>query len=90
MSKKYLDTNITHRCVDCGINTYNINEYYMARKEIWQEANLHKGMICIGCLENRLGRFLRKKDFSDCLLNEELASGKWKASNRLFNRITTP
>lgn len=63
-------------CRDCKANTVPIEgnrEYYEVRDEIWHEAGATgKGQsdngvfgyyLCIGCLESRLGRKLRKDDF---------------------------
>ena len=43
----------------------------MVTDEIWILANNKqtRGMLCIGCLEERLGRKLRPADFSDVPLN---------------------
>jgi hypothetical protein len=38
-------------------------EYYFVTDEIWKQAGAGKGMLCIGCLEERLGRQLRFNDF---------------------------
>ena len=48
-------------CHDCGIDT--INEYYMVKHKLWKKAVGRNGMLCILCLENRLGRKLKPKDF---------------------------
>jgi hypothetical protein len=44
-------------------------EWYMVRDEIWTEAGLGKGILCIGCLEKRLGRELGPGDFDDTAAN---------------------
>jgi hypothetical protein len=40
-------------------------EVYMVREKVWAEAGMgpYGGCLCIGCLEKRLGRRLRPKDF---------------------------
>lgn len=52
-------------CLDCGIDTYVIGEYpYHLRDELWHAVVPGgRGMLCLGCLEVRLGRPLRQKDF---------------------------
>jgi hypothetical protein len=57
------------RCVDCGM--YTRDEYYMVRKAVWEESGMERygGMLCIGCLENRLGRMLNSEDFTDAPIN---------------------
>ena len=46
----------------------------MVEDEVWYSAITARSkpdMLCIGCLEQRLGRLLTKDDFSDAPLNEE-------------------
>jgi hypothetical protein len=45
-------------CRDCGVSTRN--ERYMVTDEIWHQSTLGKrdGLLCLGCLETRLGRRL--------------------------------
>jgi hypothetical protein len=53
-------------CLDCGIDTLAIGEYpYHLRDELWHAVvPSGRGMLCLECLEVRLGRPLRKKDFN--------------------------
>lgn len=53
-------------------------EWYMVNDEIWVEAGMpmdpeveHSGWgyLCIGCLEQRIGRRLTKADFTDAPVN---------------------
>jgi hypothetical protein len=41
------------------------SEVYTVRDAVWERAGMETfgGCLCIGCLENRLGRRLRPKDF---------------------------
>ena len=41
------------------------SEVYTVRKAVWEQAGMGPmdGCLCIGCLEKRLGRVLRPKDF---------------------------
>ena len=39
-------------------------EMYMVRNALWLKAGNADGCLCVGCLEARLGRKLRPKDFS--------------------------
>lgn len=72
-------------CVDCGICTHTINEYYMVRSYLWKTAMQANPkiserkrkreldlstMLCLGCLEKRLKRELTPDDFTDCPLNK--------------------
>ena len=75
-------------CVDCGINTHEINEYYMVYDEVWLSVvdRKHSGMLCISCLESRLGRKLNKTDFPPFPINNLLLN---KVSPLLRNRISS-
>jgi hypothetical protein len=57
-------------CVGCGTNTAAIGEYYMVRDDAWPLAG-DGGMLCIGCLEFRLGRLLDRSDFTRCPVNDD-------------------
>ena len=45
------------RCIDCNVHTRMIDEYYMVTDETWAIAGMmcDGGMLCIGCLEKRIG-----------------------------------
>jgi len=53
-------------CLDCGIDTFAIGEYpYSLRDELWYAVvPSGRGMLCLDCLEVRLGRPLTPKDFN--------------------------
>lgn len=72
-------------CIDCGENTLHANEYYMVHDEVWNAAHpKRRGMLCIGCLEERLGRLLGPEDFPDLPINR----GYFLLSARALSRIT--
>lgn len=71
-------------CKDCGICTLCINEYYMVTDEVWEAAGLDKGMVCIACLEARIGKTLTGNDFADCPLNID---PDFARSNKLASRL---
>ena len=61
-------------CIDCGMDTSGFidhqsrapSEYYLLHDELWEEIvseSNRSRMLCIGCVENRLGRKLTKNDF---------------------------
>ena len=56
-------------CQDCGILD---PEYYMVTEAVWKEAGFptNKGIICITCLEKRLGRLLKKSDLKNVAVNK--------------------
>ena len=60
-------------CMDCGMCTNCNGEYYMVHDEIWYSAitAMDQGhMLCIGCLEQRLGKLLTKDDFTGAPVND--------------------
>jgi len=51
-------------CLDCSKDTFD--EYYGVRNHLWRRAvdrSQRHGMLCLSCLERRLGRYLRLEDF---------------------------
>lgn len=59
-------------CLDCGLNTLFANEYYMVQHDLWDSVTAStkgKGMLCVGCLEVRVGRVLVWSDFTDAPIN---------------------
>jgi len=77
-------------CVDCGIDTSSklgVSEYYMVHDSVWALAKLPEpdAMLCIGCLENRIGRKLTRADFNmDASINNGIFG---EQSRRLKNRL---
>ena len=72
-------------CIDCKIDTRD--EHYFVNLDLWMKAVGSKhGMVCILCLEKRIGRKLNSKDFTDCYINNPR---KNTMSERLVNRITS-
>ena len=59
-------------CVDCGKNTLG-GEYYMVRDELWAASGLepNDGMLCLACLEKRIGRLLTLEDFAAVVPSRE-------------------
>jgi hypothetical protein len=59
-------------CLDCEVDTFEIDELYVVTDELWARVNPGKGgMLCIGCLEKRLGRELTPDDFPSLPLNSD-------------------
>jgi hypothetical protein len=54
------------RCVDCGKDVGNSGEYFMVSDEVWAASGLapNGGMLCLRCLERRIGRELTEDDFT--------------------------
>ena len=76
-------------CVDCGVHTADIGEYYMVNDDVWTVHGVNTGMLCIGCLEHRMNRQLTSNDFSNCALNI-VNNNHYDQSQRLVDRLTTP
>lgn len=72
-------------CVDCGVDTDVIDEYYMVHDHVWLSSGigLNDGMLCVGCLERRIGRTLTAADFTDAPINR----GLFPYSRRLTERL---
>ena len=75
------------RCVLCGVDTDALDEYYMVTDELWGSYGVHHGQLCIGCLEERLGRRLTEDDFTDVPLNTDRSLTR---SARLTDRLSSP
>jgi hypothetical protein len=43
----------------------------MIKDELWKKYGVGYRMLCMDCIENRLGRKLQKDDLTDCPLNTE-------------------
>jgi hypothetical protein len=62
------------------------DEYYILRDEVWLSANpKREGMLCIGCVETRIGRRLTPEDFTDVPINRD--DKGWQKSKRLLSRL---
>lgn len=74
-------------CLDCRTDTGRINEYYVVDTELWLSVvGSLQGMLCIACLERRLGRELNASDFTDAYINH-LDWGR--KSDKLLLRLTS-
>jgi hypothetical protein len=63
-------------CHDCGVNTFETNEYYMVHDEVWLSAGLDKKhFCCFSCLEKRLGRPMVLGDFTPAVVNMNIQIG---------------
>ena len=72
-------------CLDCRVDTGKIGEHYMLVDSTWRQAHDSAvGMLCIGCIELRLGRRLVKADFNSSHVNNIK-----NMSNRLVERIVS-
>jgi hypothetical protein len=80
-------------CTDCNVNTSmrsGIGEYYMLRNDVWRSVASPDGVLCVGCIEARLGRALCRCDFAAAPVNFDQAyedDTPFRRSARLTNRI---
>lgn len=71
-------------CEGCGVDTLEIDEYYMVQFDIWKTVvpkEYQYDLLCIGCLEGYLGRELVSEDFIEAPVNYCRSK-----SERLMNR----
>jgi hypothetical protein len=84
-------------CTDCGVGTLTLGEYYMVKGDVWEQAWAGRRkpwhgkvpgqeILCIGCLEQRIGRTLTTGDFTDAPVNDPTSPN---ISDRFRNRLTT-
>lgn len=72
-------------CVDCRVDTGKIGEFYFIKTALWLGVMpTISGMLCVGCLEKRLGRRLVRGDFTEATINSPKYVGK---SQRLLSRL---
>jgi len=78
------------KCVDCGLDTIAEGEWYMVHDQVWQQAwgsleftGPGQQILCIGCLQNRIGRRLTSADFTDAPVNDHGDDGNLHASTCL-------
>lgn len=67
-------------CEDCEKEDF---DYFMVQNEIWEKFGNGEGLLCMSCLEKRMGRKLKAEDFTDCVLNDE--SEEVKAIRKIYN-----
>lgn len=59
-------------CKGCGKNCFlSEYDYYMIQDRLWNACGVGNEMLCIECLQTRIGRKLTYKDFTNCPLNEK-------------------
>lgn len=72
-------------CLDCKIDTGKTHEHYFINTVTWLSVvQTTKGMLCVGCIETRLGRQLVAADFPQVSVNSPSYEPK---SLRLLNRM---
>lgn len=78
--------NVDFMCQDCTTDTLELSEYYAVTDGVWAATGFGSddGMLCVGCLEHRLGRKLSAADFPNYPINR----GVFPMSARLMHRVT--
>ena len=71
MAKDNLD------CDDCGMNTFY--EFYVVHDGLWDQYG-SRWMLCVGCLESRMGRQLVTEDFTAANFNPHQLNNSSRAS----------
>jgi hypothetical protein len=90
--EEYREAHLAHpNCADCGLDTLEAGEWYMVHDEIWDEIwawddVLSRQILCIGCLEKRIGRRLTGNDFTYAPINNPPGF----MSDRMRDRLATP
>ena len=70
-SKSRIDDNWI--CVDCQKDcAVDDKDYYMVNNDVWEKYGVGEKMLCIECLEQRIGHSLTKSEILDCPLNNFL------------------
>jgi hypothetical protein len=85
---------IVTRCCDCGLGTNVAREWFMVKPKVWGEAWAGRrkpwhelpgqSVLCIGCLEQRIGRTLCAGDFADTVVNDPEADISERMRQRLM------
>ena len=91
-------------CADCSVCTVRLNEYYMVHDDVWEQAWAGRReswqllqaasrlsvweILCIGCLEQRIGRTLMASDFIDAPVNDPNHPQHGRMSERMRHRLS--
>ena len=65
------NNNKEFNCKCCGKSTLTNRDYYMLEDKLWLELNngKYEGMMCMDCVESKLGRKIAIKDLAPVPLN---------------------
>jgi hypothetical protein len=56
-------------CKECDKDCFiDDKDYYMVKHEIWSKVGVGKGMLCMDCIETKIGHKLTKDDIIECPL----------------------
>lgn len=76
-------------CHDCKRDTIDIGHYYMVHDDVWAASGLGKcdGMLCLDCLQGRIGRWLTIEDFRP---TDDDNRDFWRGCDRMLPRAWPP
>lgn len=58
-------------CCDCGTDCFiDDRDFYMLQHDLWAKYGVGEGMLCMNCIEDRLGHPLTKDDILPCHVTE--------------------
>lgn len=79
-------TDARFKCKDCAADTSmkGNKEHYMVLPDVWHSVANPNDTLCIGCLEKRLGRMLRPKDFDGYDINTAPIERSPRLQSRIF------
>lgn len=73
-------------CFSCGKNTFALGEDYYVHDDLWYKYGV-EGVLCIGCLETRMGRKLTPEDFLYSDRRDKITKNKIKSIRTWRERI---
>jgi hypothetical protein len=81
ISQRAAMATVTVTVLTSALDTTNADEFYMVRDDVLPLDPLG-GTLCVGCLEEPIGRQLTPADFTDASINRD----SWRHSSRLRPR----
>ena len=76
-------------CRDCAADVVEVGEYYAVHDHVWP-VEPDGGVLCIGCLEARIGRRLSARDFKDLPINRSGSGTSARLRDRLAREEVAP
>lgn len=83
------ESSVSWPCADCARectppDESEVWEWYMVHDQVWSDAGMGPhGVLCVGCLEGRLGRRLDRGDFPDLPVNVPSPTKSERLNDRL-------
>jgi hypothetical protein len=75
--EKWRSSRLRFFCLDCQIDVVEEEHYCMLRRPVWRQTGLgpYDGVLCLDCIERRIGRRLTLADFLVAQKCDEMAGG---------------